>query len=107
MSLSSYPIIKKAYMISILTILFIGIAIGFLFRRQPLFRHADRAITLTVYLLLFIFGVTIGSNRTLIERFSEYGIQALLLALAGVAGSASLTYLVLRLLKKKGGRDEK
>lgn len=37
--------------------------------------------------MLFLFGLSLGADQSLISRFSSFGRQALVMALLGVAGS--------------------
>ena len=59
---------------------------------------------LTVFLLLFVLGVTIGSNRLIVDNLFSFGWQAALLALSATVGSILASWLVLKLFftsKKK------
>ena len=50
------------------------------------------------FLLLFVLGVTIGSNRLIVDNlFSFFGWQAALLALSATVGSILASWLVLKL----------
>ena len=59
------------------------------------------------YLLRFVFGVTIGSNRELIVNFGRFGWQAAVIACLGVAGSFAAVFVVRRYFFRKGGSDER
>lgn len=55
-------------------------------------------------LLLFVLGVTIGSNRLIVDNLFSFGWQAALLALSATVGSILASWLVLKLFftsKKK------
>jgi uncharacterized membrane protein YbjE (DUF340 family) len=74
-----------------------GAAAGFLLRRRERVHRAFAwAMTLAVYLLLFMLGVLLGGNREVLDRLAEVGVQAALLALAGVAGSVLFSAPVYR-----------
>lgn len=45
------------------------------------------SISYTVFLLLFVLGVTIGSNRLIVDNLFSFGWQAALLALSATVGS--------------------
>ena len=56
------------------------------------------------FLLLFVLGVTIGSNRLIVDNLFSFGWQAALLALSATVGSILASWLVLKLFftsKKK------
>ena len=56
-----------------------------------------------VWLLLFVFGVSIGSDPFVMGNLGNFGGQALLLCLAGMVGSIVFVAAVWRLFFKKGG----
>ena len=77
----------------------LGIIIGYGLRRISFLR-----ISYTVFLLLFVLGVTIGSNRLIVDNLFSFGWQAALLALSATVGSILASWLVLKLFftsKKK------
>ena len=63
-------------MFRIVLLLFAGIGAGYLLRNWSFVARLERGVSLTVWALLFVFGVTIGSNRELIVNFGRFGWQA-------------------------------
>ena len=63
-------------MFRIVLLLFAGIGAGYLLRNWSFVARLERGVSLTVWALLFVFGVTIGSNRELIANFGRFGWQA-------------------------------
>ena len=55
------------------------------------------------FLLLFILGVSIGSNSLIVNNLGKFGWQAIVLAVSGVLGSLIAARLVLQLFFRKGG----
>jgi len=53
-------------------------------------------------LLLFILGVSIGSNSLIVNNLGKFGWQAIVLAVSGVLGSLIAARLVLQLFFRKG-----
>ena len=90
-------------MFRIVLLLFAGIGAGYLLRNWSFVARLERGVSLTVWALLFVFGVTIGSNRELIVNFGRFGWQACL----GVAGSFAAVFVVRRYFFRKGGSDER
>ena len=79
----------------------LGIIIGYGLRRISFLRKVEVSISYTVFLLLFVLGVTIGSNRLIVDNLFSFGWQAALLA---TVGSILASWLVLKLFftsKKK------
>ena len=87
----------------------LGIIIGYGLRRISFLRKVEVSISYTVFLLLFVLGVTIGSNRLIVDNLFSFGWQAALLALSATVGSILASWLVLKLFftskKKKGMKD--
>ncbi len=71
----------------VLLILLICIGIGTLLRRYRIIRILEHTATWTVWLIIFVFGISLGSDSNIISDFPHFGFTAFLIALAGVAGS--------------------
>lgn len=71
----------------VLLLLFLSIGAGMLLQKWPAARHIDKSATATVWLLIFVFGLSLGSNEEIVSDFSRFGLTAVAIALAGVAGS--------------------
>ena len=54
-------------MFKILGLMILGIIIGYGLRRISFLRKVEVSISYTVFLLLFVLGVTIGSNRLIVD----------------------------------------
>ena len=78
-----------------------GVCAGFAWRRIKVLSHIGKAVSVTVFVMLFFLGVEIGADRQVLENISELGIRALVLALAGVAGSVLLSMVLYRALFRK------
>ncbi len=75
-----------------------GIFVGYLLRQHKISFIHLLIITL-IWLLLFLLGVEIGANKTVVQQFGVLGFDAFLLASAGTFGSvifAGLLWLTLR-----------
>ena len=92
-------------MLHILLLLCVSMGIGFLLRQVRFVSRFSEAVQYTVYTMLLVFGLTIGSNRQVMSRLGEYGLQATLIAVAGVAGSILAIYLYNRIYERKGGKS--
>ena len=67
-------------------------------------KAVGRAINVLIWLLLFLLGVEVGGNKRIVEGIATLGLEALLLALAGCAGSAVLAWALWRWSRRgKGG----
>ena len=90
-------------MFSIISTMFLGIGIGYGLRNWSILQKTEKTISLTM--LLFILGVSIGSNSLIVNNLGKFGWQAIILAVSGVLGSLLAARLVLQLFFKKGGKQ--
>lgn len=94
-------------MFNVLILLLLGIASGYIFRNVGVLKNIDKSVSATVLLMLFVFGVSIGTNDELINNLGRYGVHAAILASFGTAGSLLASYFACKVLfgkKKKGGK---
>lgn len=78
-----------------------GVVAGLLMRKVKSLSHIGKAISVTIYLMLFVLGVKIGSDENILANLSTLGLQALLLALAGALGSVIFAAVLYKLLFQK------
>ena len=74
-------------MFTIISIMFIGIGIGYLMRNVQMLQKVEKSASLTILLLLFVLGVSIGSNRLIVDNLGRFGWQAAVLASLSITGS--------------------
>ena len=58
-------------MFTIISIMFIGIGIGYLMRNVQMLQKVEKSASLTILLLLFVLGVSIGSNRLIVDNLGK------------------------------------
>lgn len=79
--------------------MFSGILLGFIFRRKRnLIMLTEKIAGLSIYLLLFLLGMSVGINDKVISNFASIGLNAILLTFSGLAGSIVLSVFVYQLL---------
>ena len=95
-------------MLTVVLITLLGIALGYVLRRHRWLQRVDTTIMLTIFVMLFVLGLTVGSNRYVIENLPSLGGLAALIALAAMTGSAVLVSLVCHFFFKErgGGRGD-
>lgn len=82
-------------MFTVLTLMTIGIIFGFLLQKSMLvIKFIDPSINIAIYALLFLLGVSVGTNETIINNLGTLGAKALLLTFGGIMGSVILAYFV-------------
>lgn len=91
-------------MFIVIGIMFAGIGTGFLLRNRKLPGLSQLTMGL-IWLLLFLLGLEVGHNETLIRNLHALGLEALLLAIAGVLGSVIAARLLwVYLYRRKGAK---
>ena len=78
-----------------------GILLGVLSRGRQL-RGIGQIISALIWLLLFLLGMEVGSNATLMRSLPTLGMEACMLALGTTLGSIVAAWLLWRALSEKG-----
>ena len=73
-------------MFTVIGIMFIGIGLGYMLRRQSL-PGINKAITALIWLLLFLLGIEVGHNERIIRSLPTLGLEAFIIAILCVLGS--------------------
>ncbi len=85
-------------MIEVLTLMIGGMITGYLLRgKVKLIRLVDKLIIWSIFLLLFLLGLGIGSSPELMSRLPSLGFSALLFSLGGILGSILLGLFIWKL----------
>lgn len=63
-------------MFTIISIMFVGIGIGYVLRNLQFLQKIEKSTSLTIFLLLFVLGISIGSNSLIINNLGRFGWQA-------------------------------
>lgn len=73
---------------TILGLLIVGVPIGFMLRRYLAFRKvANRIVSLSVFLILFLLGAGLGANRDLMAQLSKMSYAAVIISVGAFVGS--------------------
>ena len=89
-------------MFTVIGIMFLGIGLGYILRRQSL-SWINKAITGLIWLLLFLLGIEVGHNEQIIRSLPTLGMEAFVIALVCVLGSCLAAW---GLWKYVNGRKE-
>ena len=89
-------------MFKVLFITFSGIGLGYLFRKAAWVAILGRCISYTIWLLLFFFGLQVGSNEHVVSNLDTLGLKAMLIAFAGSLGSCIMAWLIYRYVSVSG-----
>ena len=78
-------------MFIVIGIMFAGIGFGYLMRSQSL-PWINKAITVLIWLLLFLLGTEVGHNEQIIRSLPTLGMEAVAIALICVLGSCLIAW---------------
>ena len=91
-------------MFTVIGIMFCGIAVGYFFRKVELLQKIGKPISYTIVLLLFLLGISVGANESIVNNLTTLGGQALLIASAGTLGSVLAAWGVYHFFFKERSR---
>ena len=94
-------------MFTVIFVILSGVVVGYIFKNVSFLQKIEKSISWTIFLLLFVLGLSIGSNPLIVENLWSFGWQAIVFALLTITGSLLASLMVFRLFFKKGGSDEK
>ena len=81
-------------MITVVLVMTAGIVLGYFIRHKAvLIKINDKLIMWAIYLLLFVLGVSIGTNDTIMKGLPALGLKALAITIGGVIGSVLLAWV--------------
>jgi uncharacterized membrane protein YbjE (DUF340 family) len=92
-------------MIAILIILSSGILVGLLIVRRPKLHQINNdLLNWAIYLLLFLLGISVGTNKEVLNNLAKIGYEAIAIAVASIAGSVALSALLFKFLFKQNAK---
>lgn len=91
-------------MLTVFAIMLIGVGVGVAVRRFTIFKRTNKAISLVIFLLLFLLGKEVGADERVLSNLSTLGVQALMITLGAVLGSALCAKFVYQYFFKKDER---
>lgn len=88
---------QSKYMVAEIVCISLGAPVGFLIRNQPLLiKIVDYSLIMSVRILLFLLGLSLGSNSTIIQQLDKLGIQAIIITFFCISGSLIAAKLLSR-----------
>lgn len=80
-------------MVEVLVVMLIGILLGYIIReKERIIKKVEPLLNYSIYLLLFLIGISIGLREELISSLDTIGLQALLLTVGAIIGSCIASY---------------
>ena len=87
-------------MLKIVMIMLCGIGTGYLLRNQKM-SFIGRIITALIWVLLFLLGIEVGSNPSIVNGLQTLGLEAIVLTLGVSIGSAIFAWALWRYVTAK------
>ena len=88
--------------IIVLAIMILGIGIGLLIGNRPkLIKIVGILTSFSIFLLLFLLGIGVGTNNKIVTNLDTIGVQALVLTVGALLGSLICAYFTYSLFFKK------
>jgi hypothetical protein len=85
-------------MLTVIIIMTSGMVAGYFLRNiRWVSKPVGVIITWAIYLLLFLLGISVGTNETIISNIGKIGVQAVLLTAGAVSGSIFVSWIVFKL----------
>lgn len=79
-----------------------GVLIGHFLRNGKRVEKIEKSTSITIFVLLFVLGLSVGSNNVIIGNLGRFGWQAAVIAMLGMGGSIIAARIVFQLFFKKG-----
>ena len=79
-----------------------GVLIGHFLRNGKRVENIEKSTSITIFVLLFVLGLSVGSNNVIIDNLGRFGWQAAVIAILGMGGSIIAARIVFQLFFKKG-----
>lgn len=73
-------------MLIVIGLMVSGIILGYILRNKNL-KFIQKGITCAIFALLFLLGLSVGTNNTIMDNLGTIGLDALVITLGAVAGS--------------------
>lgn len=93
-------------MFIIIGIMLTGMLLGYLLRSRRL-TWIHKAITILIWLLLFLLGIDVGGNEAIMRGLHTIGLEAFILTLAAVIGSVLASWGLWYMLYTRPRRKER
>lgn len=94
-------------MISLILTLLAGILIGRIFRDKSFVKISGKLIFLIVLILLFLMGITIGTNDEIISNLGSLGVEAFIITAGALAGTIAGATLLWHFVFAKKRKEER
>jgi len=89
-------------MYTVICLMVSGVLVGYFLRDRGASRISS-AVTPLIWLLLFLLGVSVGGNSSLMDGLFTLGVDALYITIGAVLGSVITAWALWFWIKRRGG----
>ncbi len=80
-----------------LLLMLAGVVAGFALRNNSLILKINETLlNITIYILLLLLGIAVGTNEKIIHNLYQIGFQALIITAGAIAGSVAFSWLIFK-----------
>ena len=83
-------------MFVVIVLMISGVVLGCLLRGKMESRWVSKSISLAIFALLFLLGVSVGANEQIMNNLATLGVEALTITLGALAGTLLISWLLYR-----------
>ncbi len=93
-------------MFIVIGIIVLGIVLGVLLRGRLSRTVVSKMVTWIIYLLLFVLGISVGTNEQIMDNLATLGYKALLISLSSLLVGCVLAWILYKRMFKSEENDQ-
>lgn len=93
-------------MLIVIGLMISGIILGYILRERNM-KFVQKGITCAIFALLFLLGLSVGTNNEIMDNLDTIGLDALLITFGAVAGSVLCAWFVYKFFFEKKEKAER
>lgn len=85
-------------MLIVLGLMLSGVLVGYFLRGKKVARRTGKAVSLAIFVLLFLLGVSVGVNPQIMDNLTTLGIEAIIITIGALSGSLLSAWAIYKFL---------
>lgn len=94
-------------MFKVLAAMLAAVGAGYLLRNWKYVKYGGIFVKYVIWLLLFLLGLSVGSDSAIVGSLHTAGLQALVMAVAGMLGAMVAAWVVYKVFYRKDDSSKK
>ncbi len=91
-------------MFVVVCLMLCGVGLGYLLRGKMKIGWTSNAISMAIFVLLFLLGVKVGANPQIMDKLSTLGVDALVITVGALSGSILMAWLIYHFVFRVGNK---